>query len=482
LSKVEEVIELAKRRGFFWQAFSIYGGQSGFLNYAPLGVLLKDSVIEAWKRNLLRHGAIFLDSPNVTPEDVFRASGHLERFSDIAARCRKCGTKFKAESLLTETGSIPKTSDEAKELLLANRVKCPVCGSVQWESYDFNVMFRIQTSDGPNLYLRPETAQGIFTDFRLLLNFNRGKLPMITAQLGKGFRNEISPRQGLIRMREFNMGEVEAFLDREALNFPNLPSDSVVKLVPNTLAETRLKLSEAVANSMITQDHAFFLDLAVDVLKDVGLSGDSIRLRQHRKEELSHYARDCWDAEADIDGEWVEVIGIADRGNYDLSRHQQFSGENLEVTEGERSFVPSVIEPAFGIDRICFALLVNAIRKRENGYKYLSLHPDIAPYHCAFLPLQNRDGLDKLAEDVFFQIRKRDPRVTFDQSGSIGKRYARQDEIGTPYCITFDYQSLEDRTVTIRERDTTSQKRINIDRILDLPAEEGRNPFTRLYS
>ncbi len=482
MTKVEEIIELAKRRGFFWQAFSIYGGQSGFLNYAPLGVLLKDNVIGIWKRNLLRHGAIFLDSPNVTPEEVFKASGHLDRFSDIAARCRKCGNKFKAESLLKEKGLIPKTSEEARELLMANRIKCPVCGSVQWDSYDFNVMFKIQTVDGSNLYLRPETAQGIFTDFKLLLNFNRGKLPMITAQLGKGFRNEISPRQGLIRMREFNMGEVEAFLDSNRVNFPVFPSDNMIRLVPNSSEETDLKLSEAVKNSMMGHDHAFFMDVAVDVLKDVGLTGSSVRLRQHRKEELAHYANDCWDAEADIDGEWIEVIGIADRGNYDLTRHQQFSGENLEVTDDGRSFTPSVIEPAFGIDRICFAILVNSYRKRENGYKYLSLHPDIAPYHCVFLPLQNKDGLDALAESIFSEMKKRDPRVGIDQSGSIGKRYARQDEIGTPFCVTIDYQSLEDRTVTIRERDSTGQKRIRIDDILALTVEEGKNPFSALYS
>ena len=481
MTKFEEVLELAKRRGFFWPSFSIYGGISGFMDYGPLVTMLKDNVIRTWRENYLKLGAVTIDTPNITPEPVFRASGHIERFSDIAARCSKCGYKSKLESLLPADSGIPKNIEEAKEIVEKYKITCPVCGSRITEVYDFNLMFRLNSGDVTNLYLRPETAQGIFVNFKLLLNQNRGRIPMITAQLGKGFRNEISPRQGLIRMREIFMGEIEAFLDPETNNFKISDDGSEISFLPNTLKPVRMTISRAVEDSMINGDHAFFLSQTYNILRSCGIKPESIRFRQHRKDELSHYSSDCWDAEINMDGEWIETVGIADRGVYDLSRHQQFSGEKMTVKSGDREFIPRVIEPAYGIDRISFFILYDSYYRRENGFKVLKLAPDIAPYHAAFFPLQNKDGVNDLAWSVYEKIREIDPYVIYDDAGSIGKRYARQDEIGTPYCIVFDYESKDDGTVTIRERDSTKQIRI---RYADLERAElfrNRNPFPQFY-
>jgi len=481
MTKFEEVLELAKRRGFFWPSFSIYGGISGFMDYGPLGSMLKDNVIRIWKETYMKLGAVQIDTPNITPEPVFRASGHIERFSDIAARCSKCGYKSKLESLLPEGTSLPKNIEEARAIVSGIKVSCPVCGSRISDVYDFNLMFRLNSGDITNLYLRPETAQGIFVNFKLLLNQNRGKIPMITSQLGKGFRNEISPRQGLIRMREIFMGEIEAFLDPDNKNFQITDDGTHISFLPNTLKPYKMTISEALENSMIGNDHAFFLIQTYNILRLCGINPDSIRFRQHRKDELSHYSSDCWDAEINMDGEWIETVGIADRGVYDLSRHQEFSGEKMTVKLGDREFIPKVIEPAYGIDRISFFIIYDSYYKRDNGFKVLKLSPNIAPYHAAFFPLQNRDGVDELARSIYEKVRNIDPYVVYDDAGSIGKRYARQDEIGTPYCIVFDYQSKEDGTVTIRERDSTKQIRIKYSDLVKPDLFRNGNPFPLFY-
>lgn len=481
MTRFEEVLELAKRRGFFWPSFSIYGGISGFMDYGPLGTMLKDNVIRIWKENYLKLGAVQIDTPNITPEPVFRASGHIERFSDIAARCSKCGYKSKLESLLPEGTGLPGNIEEAREIVSGNKIICPVCGTRITDVYDFNLMFRLNSGDVANLYLRPETAQGIFVNFKLLLNQNRGKIPMITAQLGKGFRNEISPRQGLIRMREIYMGEIEAFLDPENRNFQISDDGEIISFLPNDLRSRSMTISGAIDNALIKNDHAFFLLQTYKILRSCGISHESIRFRQHRKDELSHYSSDCWDAEVSMDGEWIETVGIADRGVYDLSRHQEFSGEKMTVKSGDREFIPKVIEPAYGIDRITFFILYDSYYKRDNGFKVLRLAPDVAPYHAAFFPLQNKDGVNDLALKIYEKVREIDPYVVYDDAGSIGKRYARQDEIGTPYCIVFDYQSMEDGTVTIRERDSTKQIRINYSDLTKKELFRNRNPFPLFY-
>ncbi|WP_297217392.1 glycine--tRNA ligase [Thermoplasma sp.] len=471
----DDVVELAKRRGFFWPSFMIYGGSSGFYDYGPLGTLLKDNIINIWKREYAKEGAIFLDTPVISPADVFRASGHLEKFSDIAVKCSKCGTPYKLESLLKSLGitEIVKTVDEAVAILEKYDVKCPKCGEKLRNPYDFNLMFRIGTND---LYLRPETAQGIFINFKNLYNYARNAMPIIVCQVGKGFRNEISPRQALIRMREFSQAEVEVFyLDGD--DFPVPESHADLSLLRNTGELQKVKVSEAFKSGIIgNRVMAYFLNKTYDILLKLGFKQDRIRAREHDPGERAHYSSETWDFEYLMDGDWIEIVGVSDRGTYDLGRHQQFSGENFQI-DGK---TPKVIEPSYGVDRILLTVMDSSYYKRDNGYKVLRLDPHIAPVHLAVFPLQKKDDLDRIARGLFDRIRSVDPFVFYDDGGNIGRRYARQDEIGTPYCVTIDYQSKEDGTVTIRERDSTSQVRISMDELIER-AKYFPDSFTELF-
>ncbi|CAC11352.1 glycyl-tRNA synthetase related [Thermoplasma acidophilum] len=458
----DDVIELAKRRGFFWPSYMIYGGSSGFYDYGPLGTLLKDNIIAAWKREYAREGAIFLDTPVISPADVFRASGHLEKFSDIAVKCSKCGTPYKFESLIKSLGinEIAKTVDEAAAILEKYDVKCPKCGEKLKNPYDFNLMFRVGSND---LYLRPETAQGIFINFKNLYNYARNSMPIIVCQVGKGFRNEISPRQALIRMREFSQAEVEVFYI-ENDDFP-IPDSSVeLNMLRNTGDLLKMKVSDALRSGIIgNRVMAYFLNKTYEILLKLGFQPDHIRAREHDPGERAHYSSETWDFEYLLDGDWTEIVGVSDRGTYDLGRHQQFSGENFQI-DGR---TPKVVEPSYGLDRILLTIMDSSYYRRENGYKVLRLDPHISPIHMAIFPLQKRDDLDKIAKDLFEKMKNIDPFIFYDDSGNIGRRYARQDEIGTPFCVTVDYQTKDDETVTIRERDSTSQVRVKISDLLE---------------
>jgi glycyl-tRNA synthetase len=473
-SELEEMIELAKRRGFFWPSFSIYGGFSGFNDYAPLGAILMDRLYTEWKNTFSSIGGIEIDTPNITPETVLKASGHVDKFIDLAVTCSKCKNRFKLENVLLDSGveKLPENVEESKIVLLENNYKCPKCGERLLDPYEFHLMFKTN-SGSENYYLRPETAQGIFVNFKLLLNFNRGKLPLIVYQRGKGYRNEISPRQGVIRQKEFNMAEVEVFMeeDKESTFIPNLNEKLV--LLDNKATEHNITLMEALKEGIIaSSDHAYFLQVIYTYAMKVGLDPERLRFRQHRKDELAHYSRDCWDLEVKIDNSWLEITGISDRGTYDISKHVEKSGENL-FYEGEK--IPKVIEPASGMDRVLSAVLVSGMKKRESGYNYLSIPANIAPYRVAILPLQKKDGLLEKAREIFEKIRLSEPYSQLDESGAIGRRYARQDEIGTPYCITVDYDTLEKDVVTIRERDSTKQ-------IKGIKVEELYSPFSFLYN
>ncbi|MGP6207071.1 glycine--tRNA ligase [Cuniculiplasma sp. SKW3] len=456
MGELDEIIEISKRRGFFWPSFSIYGGVAGLNDYGPLGSILKDRIYREWKSVYAGIGGIEIDTPSVTPENVLKASGHVDRFLDLAVGCKNCKTKFKVESLLSDKGveNVPESVESAREMIEKIKIRCPRCGGDLGEPFEFHLMFPID-SNGERYYLRPETAQGIFVNFKLLLNYNRGKLPMIVYQQGKGYRNEISPRQGLIRQKEFNMAEVEVFLDPEVSGAFTPDSQEKLTLLDRD-GKTHVKsLVEAVKDGTImSEDHAYFLQKTFEFALRIGIDRDRLRFRQHRKDELAHYSKDCWDLEFRIDNSWVEITGISDRGTFDLGNHQKSSGENLSF-EGEK--LARVIEPASGIDRMFMAVLISSMKKRENGYNDLSMPDYMAPYPVAVLPLQKKDGLPEKAREFFSMLKSIEPYAYYDESGAIGRRYARQDEIGTPYCITIDYDTLEKGVVTIRERDSTEQ-------------------------
>ena len=458
----ERVIELAKRRGFFWPSFSIYGGEAGFYDYGPLGVVLRDNIVRVWKEAYLRENALLLDTPVVVPRSVFQASGHVDRFLDVAAECTNCHLRQKLENFTSQSGFTAAFESEAQGEMFVreNVVLCNNCGSRITKVFDVRQMFILpDQSSGGDLYLRPETAQGIFINFRLLNSLFRGRIPMAVAQTGKGFRNEIAPRQSLIRLREFNMCEVEVFVHPEKKYWGEIDYAHQITFLQRGGKPTVSMPSDAVKSGIVSSNAlGYFISVTHRILLEMGVDPDRIRFRQHEKNELAHYSVDSWDAEAELDGDWVEITGIADRN--DLKNHEKTSSQSMSVKTEDGDIVPSVIEPASGVDRILLTVLMHSFRTRDNGFSVLSLPPEMAPYHAAVFPLMKKNGMDDLARKIYKRISQKDPYVYLDESGSIGKRYARQDEIGTPYCITVDGESLENNTVTVRERDSTRQIRI----------------------
>ncbi|GFO97156.1 glycyl-trNA synthetase [groundwater metagenome] len=552
--KYEQVIELAKRRGFLWNSFELYGGTAGFYDYGPLGAMLKRRVENIWRDIfVINEGYYEIESPTIGIEDIFIASGHVGGFSDPLSECQKCNEAFRADHLVGDVVDNPDTlsADELTEIIRKHNIKCPECGGQPGKVYEFNLMFR--TSIGPGGkrvgYLRPETAQGMFVDFPRLLKFYRDRLPFGASQIGKAYRNEISPRQGVIRLREFTQAEAEIFIDPRDKTHPKFGEIADITLILYSQegqargSSEKMTLKEAVQNGIIAHEFlGYCLARTYQFLIRVGVSPEKLRFRQHMKDEMAHYAADCWDAEIQSDRfGWVEVVGIADRTDYDLKAHAKqskteltvyvpydkpvkvdrfvvkpnmgilgprfkgkagkianalkvmepgdLSGDNIEVmVDGERiqiekdavsfenvseevhgeNIIPHVIEPSFGIDRITYSLLEHSYfeeeAEAEEGEEdekriVLRLPAEVAPVQAAVLPLLTREELINPANNIVKDLRKAGILVAFDDSGTIGRRYRRNDEIGTPYSITVDYQTLEDGTVTIRDRDTMKQVR-----------------------
>ncbi len=459
----DETAELARRRGFLWQAFEIYGGTAGFYDYGPLGAMLKRRLEAKWRDFYQREGFYEIETPTIAPRAIFESSGHLECFTDPAVVCKRCNNVFRVDANV-HVG-----------------VNCPECGGELEPSGEFHLMFQTRIgvtrpdSDDQSVrrnegYLRPETAQGMFINFQRLLKFNRDKLPFGIMQIGKAYRNEISPRQSLIRLREFTMAEIEIFVDPAEKN--THPRFGVVRsrklrLVPNKGEPEEMTVGDAVSRGIIANEYLGYHVARVDeFLESIGLTRDRLHFRQHEQDEMAHYATDCWDAEflSDKYG-WMEIVGIADRSDYDLSAHAASLNVDMSVHTGVGKVVPHVIEPSFGLDRIIYALLESAFYEEQlekETRRVLRFKSDIAPIQVAVFPLLNREELKSKANEVFEQLRAASFIVEYDTAGSIGKRYRRQDEIGTPYCITIDYDTLEDDTVTVRERDTMQQVRFPI--------------------
>lgn len=550
--KADDLMSLCKRRGFIWPSFELYGGIAGMYDYGPLGFNMRNNIVSVWRDIYKgREGFCEIDSETVNPREVFKASGHVDKFADKITYCTKCNAPFRADHLVKQYYANPDTMSE-KELdqaFLDHNVVCPDCGGKLGPVEDFNLMFR--TNIGPGSarvgYLRPETAQGIFVNFLNLYRYNREKLPLGVLQTGRGYRNEIAPRQGMIRMREFNMMEVELFVDpndKSWCRFKDM-KDEELTLLPNTGDDmVKMTVGEAVRNKVIANEVlGYFVGTTKQFLVRLGVDPARLRFRQHRKEEMAHYAKDCWDAEALLSYGWTEITGIADRGCWDLSRHSQFSGADLShfkrfdepceeeiekikanqknlgpsfkgqakdvaaaleaktpadvkdgqltvtvngkaITVGSEMFsvakvkekvsgervIPNVIEPSHGLDRIFYTVLEHAYSyDQAKDYTVLHLQPEIAPVKLGVFPLMEKDGLDEVAKQICAAVHSAQAEAYYDGAGTIGKRYARMDEIGTPWCVTVDYDTLsgpQKDTVTIRDRDTTAQKRIAI---RDLP-------------
>ncbi|MDR3282915.1 MAG: glycine--tRNA ligase [Candidatus Methanoplasma sp.] len=546
-----DLLSVCKRRGFIWPSFELYGGVAGMFDYGPLGFSLRNNIVDTW-RDVYKGGEGFveIDSETVNPREVFKASGHVDEFADLITYCTKCNLPFRADHLVKEFYNNPDvlTPKELDDSFAKHGISCPECKGRLGPVEEFNLMFK--TSIGPGSsrvgYLRPETAQGIFVNFLNLYRYNREKLPLGVIQTGRGYRNEIAPRQGMIRMREFNMMEVELFVDPEDKDWARFPevADQKLDLVPNTGEEAiTVTLEEAVEKGIIANRVlAYFIYVTKKFLTRLGIDESRLRFRQHLSDEMAHYAADCWDAEILLSYGWIEVTGIADRGCWDLSRHAQFSGTDLthfkkfdepkevecdkvkarhkalgpaykgkakaiadaleaknpsdvrdgkvtvsvdgedivlgseffevarakEKLSGER-VVPHVIEPSHGLDRIFYSVLEHAYSyDSKEDYTVLRLRPEVAPIKVGVFPLMEKDGLDVLAQRIHHDVHSHRVEAYYDGAGTIGKRYARMDEVGTPWCITVDYDSLEGPqkgTVTIRDRDSGTQKRVAADSV-----------------
>jgi glycyl-tRNA synthetase len=425
---MDKIVSLCKRRGFIFPASEIYGGIANTYDYGHYGVLLKQNVIAQWWKAMIqdRDDIVALDSAIIQHPRTWEASGHLAGFTDPLVDCRTCKKRFRADQLdELECGRKPSKHPGED----------PQCDLT--ESREFNLMF--ETTIGPvkeagaTVYLRPETAQGIFLDFKQVLQFARRKPPFGIAQVGKSFRNEITPGNFIFRTLEFEQMEMEYF-------------------VPP--AEARRWYEHWLAERM-----SWYVRLGIDP--------EHLRLRAHPADELSHYSTATSDVEYLYPIGWSELEGIADRGDFDLTQHARVSGEKLEYVDpqgGER-YVPHVIEPAAGVGRSLLAFLCDAYDEDEIGGErrtVLRLHPALAPVKVAVLPLLRKDGHPELAREVYAQLRGH-VKAEYDDGGAIGRRYRRQDEIGTPFAVTIDHQSLEDRSVTLRDRDTLEQERVSID-------------------
>ncbi|MFB6095520.1 MAG: glycine--tRNA ligase [Halodesulfurarchaeum sp.] len=561
---MRQLIELAKRRGFFFPTGGAYGGVSGFYTYGPHGAALKANVEDAWReRFAVAEGHPEIDAPTILPEAVFEASGHLETFDDMLVTCAECGESHRADHLVeghtaiedAEAMAIP----EIEELIREHDLQCPTCGATLAGEpvEDFNLMFEtgIGPGSGQRGFMRPETAQGIFVEFPRLKEYAREQLPFGVTQIGRAYRNEISPRNAIVRVREFTQAELELFYDPET-DEPDLSgvADTTLRLypVPEQRADDagyrEVTVAEALEEGIVESSWiAYYLGIAQPWFERVGVDMERFRFRQHLPGERAHYAMDCWDAEAEVSGpdedpEWIELAGIATRADYDLRKHGEYSDEDFtlfkrfeeprtverasvdpdmsalgpeygeraadieaaledlaardqaafdgdtvtvtvedeeyeipvewtgfaveEITETGRQITPHVVEPSFGVGRAVFAALVHGYDEDEvdgEPRTVLRLPPTVAPTFVGVFPLMDKDGMGERARDLADELRTAGFEVAYDDSGAIGRRYRRQDEIGTPFCVTVDYDTLEDDTVTLRDRDSTEQVRVHTD-------------------
>lgn len=556
--KCQKIIELAKRRGFFWPSYEIYGGESGFIDYGPLGALLKRKIEQKWIDFFIRkEGIMLIDTPILTPSIVFEASGHTASFTDPVTSCSKCGRKWRADQLLEEQANISGeglTLTQLDEKLKSNNVKCPECSGELEPSKVFNELFK--TTIGPyseNIgYGRPETAQGIFVNFKRLYELSRGRLPFGVAQDGKCVRNEISPRQGPIRLRELTIMEFEFFFDGENPNCAKLKEveNEKIRLLPEKIIKEGIRepvevtVKEALNIGYIKSEwNAYFMLKALKFSESLGIPANKQYFIEKLPSERAHYSAQTYDQLVEL-SRWgaVELSGHAWRTDYDLRMHMARSGKDLRVfipynkpvkkkeitiqpnrkmiadkfgsdasnilkklmtihkqavagiraqgyyelridgkafkissemvnlkeelvEEKGRRFLPQVAEPSFGLDRHVYAVLEYSYSEKE-GRVILKLPRDLAPYDAVVFPLMAKDGLPEKAMEIFKMLIDYGFMVEYDETGSIGKRYARIDEIGIPLAITVDYETLENDTVTIRDRDSWEQVR---NRISSLP-------------
>ncbi len=480
----QAIMEVARRRGILFPSFEIYGGVSGFYDYGPVGVRIKKNIEDVIRRAYVVEGGCFeVECPTVTPEQVWIASGHVSSFTDLLVECARCGESYKLESLVEEQApdEAAHAADVSRmtELVDSGKFSCLKCKSTAFgEPYAYNLMFATEIGAGKQRqrgYLRPETAQTTYLPFRRLWeSAARRRLPFGVVQIGHSFRNEISPRQGIIRLREFNQAEIQYFIDPEDKSAERLGEVADIEL-PMELksgGEETLSIGTAVQDGHMSSELiGFHLGVALKAFCAMGIDEKRLRLRQHRDDERAFYSEDTWDVEFLSEGYGrIEMVGISDRTDYDLCQHQKLSKQSMEVSFAGRKFVPHVLEVAYGIDRPFYCALESCYREEGEGKDrrtWFAFPAEVAPYDAAVYPLVKKDGIAEKAQEVAAALREAGTYTFYDEAGSIGKRYARADEIGIPRCLTVDYDSLDDDAVTVRDRDSKKQQRAAI---VDLPS------------
>ena len=431
---IEKIVSLCKQRGFVYQSSEIYGGFGAVYDYGPLGVELKNNIASYWWREMtqIHENIVGLDSGILMHPKIWEASGHVGEFHDPLVDCKQCKSRYRADEL----------SDDIENEKW-NKIKCPKCGTtgMMTSPRQFNLMFKTQVGpveeSGSIAYLRPETAQGIYVNYQLVQGSTRMKIPFGIAQIGKAFRNEIIARNFIFRTREFEQMEMQYFVK------------------PGNDNEAMREWKEKREN--------FYTET-------LGINEKNIRFHEHVEGELAHYAKEAWDIEYNFPFGWSEVEGIHNRTDFDLARHEEYSGKNLKYFDqvANERYLPYIIETSAGLNRMMLAVLSDAYwEDTENNRTVMKLHPKIAPIKAVICPLVKKDGLPEKARAIVDILRPHF-NILFDQQGSIGKRYYRQDEAGTPYGITVDHQTMEDNTVTLRHRDTQKQDRNAIDDILNI--------------
>jgi glycyl-tRNA synthetase len=485
---IDEMATFCKSKGFIYNNSEIYGGMKGFFDYGPLGSEMKKNLKDAWWKFHVqdREDIVGIDGSIIAHPKVWEASGHVANFQDLMLECTKCGEKFRADAYIEEKLKIAADGWKAAQInacIAENKLVCEKCKGTFKEVEEFNLMFKTQV--GPKAdkesvaYLRPETAQLMFADFKLIVENARLKLPFGIAQMGKAFRNEISPRNFLFRCREFEQMEIEYFIHPKAVN--NCPYIEEVKdhkiLVYSAEMQEKgektdgkvMSMKHAMETGIIkTQWHAYWLATEHKLFEMLGANPEHFRIRQHVQTEKSHYALDTWDLEYKFPFGWKELQGMANRTDFDLKQHIKHSGKDLSLYDEEtkEKVIPYVVaEPSQGVDRAFLVFLFDSYEYDEKrGNVVLHLSNRLAPIKIGVFPLVNK--LNDQAKTVFKSIQK-EFVCTFDKSGSVGRRYARADEIGIRYCITVDFEYLENKTVTIRDRESTKQIRVKESELLD---------------
>jgi len=489
----DRISEIALKRAIFMPSNEIYPLVAGFFDYGPVGAALKRKIENFWRDFLLKRDGYFeIETANILPEEILRASGHIANFVDPIVECKNCHRKYRADHLLEEKAKVKVETlkkekmidiiDEMTGTIKEKRVLCPECGGDFGDVGWFNLMFKTNLGpvEGVVGYARPETAQGIFQNFPRIFRAHGAKLPIGIAQIGKSYRNEISPRQGLIRMREFSQMELEYFFDPNEPTHPNFNEVGEQKVKIYTREEqakgsdnlVELTAKEAVEKKIVPNEiMAYFMVKELQFYQSLGMKYEDLRFRHMLPKETPHYSGGNIDLEVKTSFGWVEVVGNAYRTDYDLKSHSELSGKDLSVLIEERKekIIPHIVEPSFGVDRTLLCVLEHCYRKgggaEKRDWEWFDFPARISPYEAAVFPLMKKDKLDEKAKEVAKLLRDNGFDVIYDEAGSIGKRYARADEIGVAYSITIDYNTLRYDDVTIRFRNDGKQIREKIENL-----------------